>query len=315
MVTSKVFRRRRLAALTAIAVALSSTTAWAVASGDPATTTTTTTTTLPTEQPQAGWTIMDTGARGVQVDRELVAIAGVPFTVVRFRTSTTVLHWHPGTEDPPKQTALVALLGTHPVWITEGKDGVLAVFNGAFKLSANAGVWKYGKTVINPVEHKGYGTLMLDANGIPKIIAWGVDPMPSNYTPVLIRQNEPMLVDGGAPTTTAANPSQAIWGATYKGFVRVARTGLGIDANGNLLYVATMSPCAPLDLAKALVAAGAVKGMENDINPYWPVMGIATTPIHDPSGNFAFTLPGAEHNPRVMLVPWLRDFFSVSIRP
>ncbi len=42
---------------------------------------------------------------------------------------------------------------------------------------------------------------------------------------------------------------------------------MGVDANGGLIWAG--GRVSPLDLANALVAAGAVRGMQMDINPDW----------------------------------------------
>ena len=48
------------------------------------------------------------------------------------------------------------------------------------------------------------------------------------------------------------------------------RSGLGVTADGALVYV--VGPVLnPLQLADLLVRAGAVRGMQLDINPSWPV--------------------------------------------
>jgi hypothetical protein len=46
------------------------------------------------------------------------------------------------------------------------------------------------------------------------------------------------------------------------------RSGLGITAQGNLVYAAG-NALVPETLGKALYAAGAVTAMETDINPFW----------------------------------------------
>ena len=93
------------------------------------------------------------------------------------------------------------------------------------------------------------------------------------------------------------------------------RTGLGVDAQGNLVDVATMDPVDALQLARALVAAGARVGMELDINPAWPIMGAATSPRHAPTGSYAVELAGSEHAATVYDTGWIRDFFVALAEP
>jgi hypothetical protein len=89
---------------------------------------------------------------------------------------------------------------------------------------------------------------------------------------------------------------------------------VGLDAAGNVVYVATMGKCLPGELAQAMVQAGLVKAMELDINPYWPILGMSPTPIFQPVGGFSTILPGSEHSPHVFIDGWTRDFFVVTAR-
>ena len=71
------------------------------------------------------------------------------------------------------------------------------------------------------------------------------------------------------------------WGETLGGHVFVWRSGVGIDARGNLVYAAGELDI--VSLADVLRAAGAVRAMELDINSYWV--------------SFDTFLPGAQPGP------------------
>jgi hypothetical protein len=97
--------------------------------------------------------------------------------------------------------------------------------------------------------------------------------------------------------------------------VYVSRSGLGETANGALVYVGGPGLNA-LDLANLLVRAGAVRGMELDINTDWVNFSIykPDTPHGQASG-----LNGAELLPtmtgtsaRYFQSWWARDFFTMS---
>ena len=60
----------------------------------------------------------------------------------------------------------------------------------------------------------------------------------------------------------------ARWGNTLDGRVQVWRSGLGVTADGALVYVGG-SGLSIVDLADVLVRAGAVRAMELDINTDW----------------------------------------------
>ena len=58
------------------------------------------------------------------------------------------------------------------------------------------------------------------------------------------------------------------WGATLGGSVHVWRSGVGVTADGALVYVGG-SGLSIVDLANVLARAGAVRAMELDINTAW----------------------------------------------
>ncbi len=68
----------------------------------------------------------------------------------------------------------------------------------------------------------------------------------------------------------------AQWGLTLHGVEATARSALGEDSAGDILYAASMSAL-PLDLATALSDDGATDAMELDINPEWIQLDLAST--------------------------------------
>ena len=93
------------------------------------------------------------------------------------------------------------------------------------------------------------------------------------------------------------------------------RSGLGVTANGALVYVGGPG-LDILDLANILVRAGAVRGMEMDINTDWvnfssyqpsSLNGAAT------AANGTELLPGMTGTPGRYFQPWwARDFITMS---
>ncbi len=88
----------------------------------------------------------------------------------------------------------------------------------------------------------------------------------------------------------------------------VARSALGQDAAGHLIYAASMSTT-PADLARALVRSGARTGMELDINPEWVQLAVARSP----GGPLAAAIPGQVRPATQYLTGWTRDFVTVLI--
>jgi hypothetical protein len=90
----------------------------------------------------------------------------------------------------------------------------------------------------------------------------------------------------------------------------VARSAIGQDASGDLMYGASMS-AVPADLASALASHGARIAMELDINPEWVQLDVA----HSPGGRLTAGVPGQYRSATQYLVGWTRDFVTVLAAP
>jgi hypothetical protein len=199
---------------------------------------------------------------------------------------------------------------------------LVAAFNGGFKMKgAHGGYYTEGR-LIDPLR-VGAASLVIDANGSVKLGAWGSDVQ---MTPLVVsvRQNLVPLVADGRPTAAAEGDWHA-WGptcgahsCTVPGIANQWRSGLGITANGALVY-AVGPALAPLQLAQLLIRAGAVRAMQLDINPEWP-----TFAAYDPSqpGGLAGPANGRRLLASTMQGPatffkhnWGRDFITMSVLP
>ena len=136
---------------------------------------------------------------------------------------------------------------------------------GVLRGDAAAGFYAHG-TLYFPMR-KGLATVVAYADGHVNVVDWQGGSVPPPDV-VVARQNLSLLVDRGA--ATALVDDGASWGLTLHGATRVWRTGLGIDSSGNLIYAAAPDQTAG-SLASILIAAGAVRAMELDINPEWPI--------------------------------------------
>ena len=181
---------------------------------------------------------------------------------------------------------------------------LVSAFNGGFKWGDfDGGVIAFGASYRSPVGCE--ESLIVYDDGTFTVGAWGRDNDPNKHV-VALRQNLGMLVDGGAPTAAASNPGS--WGASVAG-VATARGAVGVDANGALLWAG--GRVSPLDLANALVAAGAVRGMELDINPDWVNFNSYDVGADNVAhGNGLYGATGADR----YLHPDGRDFIAVFIR-
>jgi hypothetical protein len=201
---------------------------------------------------------------------------------------------------------------------------LVAAFNGGFKMKdAHGGYYTEGRLIdrLRP----GAASLVIYASGSVALGAWGLDV---RMTPQVasVRQNLVPLVADSRPTAAAAGNWHA-WGSTcgaqscaasVPGIERQWRSGLGITADGALVYV--VGPALnPLQLAWLLVRAGAIRAMELDINPNWPVFATFAPP--QPAGlakpaNGQKLLAATTQGPATFFAAsWARDFITMSARP
>ena len=82
---------------------------------------------------------------------------------------------------------------------------------------------------------------------------------------------------GSSSTAVMDRSGTGSWGATLGAVRYTARSGIGIDAAGDLLYSGGPGLDAQ-SLAHVLIQAGAVRAMELDINPQWVSFSYYTSP-------------------------------------
>jgi hypothetical protein len=227
------------------------------------------------------------------------------FAVMEFDQRLLELHLHSGTID-------AGTLGWRfgPAVAPPELGHLVAAFNGGFRLSTGAGGFESYGRVAAPLQ-AGLGSIVTYADGSTDIGAWRREVPASGKQVVSVRQNLTLLVDHGAPAATVDCVS--CWGATLGGVVDPARGGLGITADGRLVWVGGENLTVP-QLADALTAARAVRAVELDINPEW-VAGyfyghrggkgpVAPVPA----------MPSQNGIPGQFLAPWSRDFFTIVTR-
>jgi hypothetical protein len=158
----------------------------------------------------------------------------------------------------------------------------------------------------------GQASLVIDRKGQMTIGQWGRDvTMTSDVAAV--RQNLALVVDGGKPVADLAGNADGRWGSAKNQFQYTWRSGAGLDAKGNLVYVAG-NKMNLTTLAAAMVDAGIVRGMQLD--------------IHTGMASFASWKPGIAGGPSMptkllpamtrsadrYLIPDQRDFFYLTAR-
>jgi hypothetical protein len=195
----------------------------------------------------------------------------------------------------------------------ELRASTVAAFNSAFRLDdARGGFWDDGNEV-RPLVN-GQASLVIDKDGSANVVAWGrdrqIDPNVAQ-----VRQNLALVVDNGQSAAGLDSEATTKWGATVGNQVLVWRSGIGVDKNGGLIYIA--GPGLSVNqLAELFLRAGAVRAMELDINSDWTTAYIfEQTDPGNPAAIFGDKLlPEMKRNGDRYLVPGERDFVTMVAR-
>jgi hypothetical protein len=183
---------------------------------------------------------------------------------------------------------------------------LLATFNSGFKLQDSHGGFAVGGTTYAPL-HDGMGTFVHYSDGRVDIQSWAGGPrVPTGVD--YARQNLPLIVAGGRLNPNLSDGPE--WGATLGNAVRVWRSGIGIDARGDLIYAAANDQTVG-SLAQILIHAGAIRAMQLDINSYWVTFNSYARPD---AGQPSALLSSMTRPITRYLSPDDRDFFAVYAR-
>ncbi len=207
---------------------------------------------------------------------------------------------YPGRYEPPNAGSQLAEVPP------QLRSSLVATFNSGFKLEDSGGGFFDQGHVYAPLKD-GLATLIGYRDGTVDVQSWTGGSTPGQNI-VFARQNLPLVLEHGQLNPALGNGS--LWGATLGNAVRVWRSGIGIDAHGNLIYAAADIQTAQ-SLARILQRAGAVRAMELDINYEWTTFNFyGTLGAGDPTK----LLPGMDRPATRYLSPDDRDFFAVYTR-
>jgi hypothetical protein len=222
--------------------------------------------------------------------------------VAWFDHARTEIAYYPGRYEPPNAVV------RGPMMVPYGQRGrLLATFNGGFTyVDGDNGSAVNGRT--NEPLKDGNATLICYRDGRLAIVKWSGGPDVGPDVAWARQSLAPIIWNGRLNPQLNDNPNSPQWGYTLGGLTRVWRTGVGIDRNGNLIYVAADYQTV-ITLAKILQRVGAVRAMEFDINPDWHTLITYTHGAH----GLHPTMVGLNPMQPVTryLVPDDRDFFAV----
>jgi hypothetical protein len=212
----------------------------------------------------------------------------------------------PGSQDPGSG------FGGGESWIPpRQRSGLLATFNGGFRLNASGGgFYLNGSTSGTLVD--GAASEVYYRDGRIAVGQWGRDV---RMTPevVGVRQNLKLIVDHGRVPATVDQNVETSWGATLGGSYDVWRSGVGVTAGGRVIYV--YGPALSVrQLAILLRRAGAVEAMQLDINPYWTTFEYYQAHGHPSDPRPEPLLPTQQTTPYRYYSVYNRDFTAVYAR-
>jgi hypothetical protein len=185
--------------------------------------------------------------------------------IVAVDLTQTRLHYMLGFKEPLSE---VITNRTGMIPAEDKKPGILlAVFNGGFLTEhGQYGVIVNGK-ILTPMR-EGMGTLAIFPDGHVQIGVWGTDF--TSYSGIaVLRQNGPMIIEGGKINPQTGKDLPEYWGYTVHGEVATWRSAVGLSADGKTLYYAVGSSMTISALAQALKATGVDAAIQLDINYYW----------------------------------------------
>jgi hypothetical protein len=228
----------------------------------------------------------------------VAGIASFDQRLVRFQL-------HPGSQDPG------AGFGGGQPWIPPAdRTGLLATFNGGFRLSTSGGGF-YLNGATSGTLTRGAASMVYYRNGNIKIGQWGRDV---RMTPDVagVRQNLKLIVDHGRVASDINQNVEANFGATLGGAYAVWRSGIGITGTAGS-STRTAPPC-PRGRWPTCCSAGAVEAMELDINPFWTTFEYYQAHGHPSDPTPVVLLPDQQTSAYRYYSPYSRDFTAVYAR-
>jgi Phosphodiester glycosidase len=214
---------------------------------------------------------------------------------------------HPGSEDPGPGSWHSA-----PVIAPGSRRGLVATFNGGFKISTSGGGFYLNgdrRGTLTP----GVASMVYYQDGSLAIANWDRRGLRMTSKVAGVRQNLHLIVSGGKVPSTVDNNVQTSWGATLGGGYYVWRSGIGITKDGRIIFV--YGPALDVrTLADLLKRAGCVTAMQLDINPDW-MSYMYYLPKHHPRDPTAVNLlPDQVQPPDRYYAVANRDFTAVYAR-
>ncbi|MEY9908800.1 hypothetical protein ABIA35_005033 [Catenulispora sp. MAP12-49] len=223
--------------------------------------------------------------------------------VIDTKHSSFVLH-------PGHEGGLNSIITNVPNQIdADARPNLMALFNGGFKISeSHGGYYDHGVTAAPLID--GAASEVIFKDGHMAVGMWGRDySFQKNPDIISVRQNLKLMVDGGQVVSYIDSSSD--WGRADHGSAAVWRSGVGVKADGDIVWVGGNDLTAP-SLARLLKDAGAVRAMQLDINLRWA--DFQYFPAHDGNPDNSKLYEDFLQGPNKFFVNSTKDFMAVYLR-
>jgi len=188
---------------------------------------------------------------------------------------------------------------------------LLATFNGGFQAQhGHFGAVSDGMVAIPPQD--GLGTIVIYESGEISLGEWGADLTDSPDIRAL-RQNGPLVVHDGELTPQVFSFSPKDWGYTINEVSPTWRSGIAIDDTRRVLFYVAGPSLTVEALGNSMIAAGALNGLQLDINRYWVLFTTFEIRGGDLIPNPLFPDTMNENIARY-LHPYTHDFFYITAK-
>jgi len=187
---------------------------------------------------------------------------------------------------------------------------LVATFNSGWKMTdTRGGFYLAGRLAGHLLA--GQASLVINDSGAATIGQWARDVTMSPHV-IAVRQNLALIVDHNRPVPGLDANKGKRWGSYENQHQYTWRSGVGVDAAGDLIYAAGANLTLQT-LAASLADAGAVRGMELDIHSAL-VSFASWAPNLTGRARPTKLLPGMERPANRYLAPDQRDFFYLTLR-
>lgn len=223
--------------------------------------------------------------------------------VIDQKHSSYVLH-------PGHEGGLNSIITTVPNQIeSNARPNLIALFNGGFKISeSHGGYYDHGVTAASLAD--GAASEVIFKDGHMSVGMWGRDfSFQKNTNIQSVRQNLKLMVDNGQVVPYIDDSST--WGRADHGSAAVWRSGVGVKADGDIVWVGGNKLTAP-SLARLLKDAGAVRAMQLDINLRWA--DFQYFPNRDGNPDTSKLYEDFLQGPNKFFVNSTKDFMAVYVR-